>query len=91
MICYIAGSMKSFSRVLSSRFTSAALLVAVLGSLCFSVGEGLRLRPFPVSTNLADTQTSEFTNKIAQYGPLDVPAQSQKRNKRQTVDFDRPS
>ncbi len=83
--------MKSFSRALSSRFTSTALLFAVLGSLCFSVGEGLRLRPFPVSTNLTDTRAYEFTNKISQYGPLDVPAQSQKRSKRQTVDFDCPS
>ena len=95
MICYIGCSMKSFSRVLSSRFISAAVLVVVLGSLCFSVGEGLQLKPFPVSnlTDLHDSKVPAYdpTNRISQYGPLDVPAQSQKRNKRQTVDFDCPS
>ena len=81
---------------MGSRFTSTVLLAVVLGSLCFSVGEGLQLKHLPVSPNLTDADDSTLpaydpTNKISQYGLLDVPAHSQKRSKRQTVDFDCPS
>jgi len=38
---------------------SLALLSAIIGALCFSVGEGLRLTPFPVST-LTQTQAANI-------------------------------
>lgn len=89
--------MKEFARLASSPRWSAAVMVAVISSLCFSVGEGLRLTPFPVS---ATTQIEEINNlapaneggssSIAKYGPLGVPSPVQKRSKRQTTDLDFP-
>lgn len=87
--------MKKFSRTTSSRFVSAALLAVIIGALCFSVGEGLRLTPFPVSsaqmpqTGVAVSNTSVEIS-LSQYGPLDVPARTQKRSKRYTVDLAAP-
>ena len=67
-------------------------MAVIVGSLCFSVGEGLRLTPFPVSANqqVEDglSVAREATDgSLSKYGPLDVPSQSQKRSKRQTTDF----
>ena len=59
---------------------SSAVLAVIIGSLCFSVGEGLRLTPFSVSQLTENSETSH-------YGPLDVPAQPQKRSKRQALDL----
>lgn len=68
-------------------------MVLIIGSLCFSVGEGLRLTPFPTA---ASSQQESGTLSVAKdtaklnlskYGPLDVPSQLQKRTKRQTIDF----
>ena len=68
-------------------------MAVIVGSLCFSVGEGLRLTPFPASNQLQ----IEVPNGLSvakdgggltrTYGPLDVPSQVQKRSKRQTTDF----
>ena len=71
--------MKKFFRVMSCRFVSSAVLAVIIGSLCFSVGEGLRLTPFSVSQLTENSETSH-------YGPLDVP-QPQKRSKRQALDL----
>jgi hypothetical protein len=68
--------------------------IVVIASLCLSVGEGLRLTPFPVS-DLARTQTTELPREatdfegdpFSEYGPLDIPNQNQKRNKRQLIEF----
>ena len=71
------------------RFAHVTLAVIVV-SLCFSVGEGLRLTPFPVSNQLQIQEPSGlFVAKDAGnvYGPLNVPSQVQKRSKRQTTDF----
>lgn len=85
--------MKLFLRVTNSFVMTAALLAVIVTSLCFSVGEGLRLTPFPVT---ALSQTEDFSPAIdvrdtgvslSKHGPLDVPTQSQKRGKRNTVDF----
>src|ERR1041384_8767958 len=72
----------------------SVLLAVIVVSLCFSVGEGLRLTPFPVSNQL---QVEELNGlSVAKdagdltrstYGPLDVPSQVQKRSKRQSTDF----
>ena len=73
---------------------SSVLSVVVLGALCFSVGEGLRLTPFPVS-NLAQTEGPHLSVtsgiSLSHYGPLDVPAQNQKRSKRQALDLAGPA
>src|ERR1700741_1696363 len=86
--------MKRFSRVTMSHQVSAVLMVVIVGSLCFSVGEGLRLTPFPVS-NLLQVEEPDGLSvtkddgglKRSTYGPLDVPSQNPKRSKRQTTDF----
>ena len=77
--------MKQFSRV---------ILAVIIGSLCFSVGEGLRLTPFPVSNLLQIEEPNGLSvakdaggSSLSKYGPLDVPAPVQKRSKRQTTDF----
>lgn len=71
-------------------FSRIIILVSVIASLCFSVGEGLRLRPFPVSeqTGVVATDTqfnsaSSYDTSLRKYGPLDVPTRVQKRGKRQ--------
>ncbi len=83
--------MKKFSHATSPRTVSTVLLAVIVSALCFSVGEGLRLTPFPVSAQTQDAgaAVSSALNEISlsQYGPLDVPAQTQKRSKRHTIDF----
>lgn len=72
----------------------SVILIVVIASLCFSIGEGLRLTPFPISALtqveepniLLDARASHETS-LYKYGPLDVPTQTQKRSKRQAVDF----
>lgn len=86
--------MKSLSRMTNSYVMTATLLAVIIGSLCFSVGEGLRLRPFPNPTS-AQTEDSgtlkdageSIQVSLSKYGPLDVPAQTQKRNKRHTLEL----
>ena len=75
------------------RFAHLTLAVIVM-SLCFSVGEGLRLTPFPVSNQLQIEEPNGLSVAKdaggvtrATYGPLDIPSQTQKRSKRQTTDF----
>lgn len=68
---------------------SASILAVIVGSLCFSVGEGLRLTPFPISS-VTETAETNVKKSITQYGPLDVPAQPQKRSKRQVLDLAAP-
>ena len=79
---------------MGSRVLSSAMLAVIVGSLCFSVGEGLRLTPFPVSAVIELQEVSltdpAFDRKLSQYGPLDVPAPSQKRSKRQVLDVAGP-
>jgi len=83
-----------FSRMTNSVRMAAALLAVIIGSLCFSAGEGMRLTPFP-NPSLAPIHDSGELNgagtinelSVAKYGPLDVPAQTQKRGKRQAVDL----
>jgi hypothetical protein len=70
------------------------MLAVVIAALCFSVGEGLQLTPFPLSSlataksaDIQLTATASDQRTLHKYGPLDVPTQTQKRNKRQTVDI----
>jgi hypothetical protein len=70
------------------------LMALIIGSLCFSVGEGLRLTPFPVSAllqidepNVLSVAKDAAGSSLFKYGPLDVPSPIQKRSKRQTTDF----
>ena len=81
--------MQKFSRTMSSRLMSWTVLAVIVGSLCFSVGEGLRLTPFPVSPT--ETTETKFKPSLTHYGPLDVPAQPQKRSKRQALDLAAPN
>lgn len=73
------------------------LLIGVITSLCFTVGEGLSLTPFPVSA-LAEPAQPGGGLQVAElrearphkYGPLDKPTQAQKRGKRQTPEGEYP-
>lgn len=91
--CTNIPSMMSTERCTTSGFGRTALLVSVIACLCFSVGEGLRLRPFPVSAFTESKATSTRLNaatyetSLYKYGPLDVPTRVQKRGKRQVVDY----
>ena len=81
--------MKVFSCVTNSRLVTVAMLAVIIGSLCFSVGEGLRLTPFPLLAGTQDAAadlSSATRSSLSQYGPLDVPTQTQKRNKRSVVE-----
>lgn len=80
------------------RIMSSVILIAVVGSLCFSVGEGLRLAPFPIShlvkgaasdTTLTPQASGQISNY--RYGPLGVSTSTSKRNKRQSVAIDFPT
>ena len=84
--------MKVFFRVTNSSLITAALLAVIIGSLCFSVGEGLRLTPFPLLSQTQDAGatadlSSSTRSSLSKYGPLDVPTQTQKRSKRSIVDL----
>ncbi len=79
--------MKMFSRVTNSLVTTAALLAVIISSLCFSVGEGLRLTPFPnpalsqnQDSNTAVDGGDSSQASLAKYGPLDVPAQKRSKH-----------
>jgi hypothetical protein len=91
--CYSDAQMKLLAPVTNSFVMTAALLAVIIGSLCFSVGEGMRLTPFPVTalSQIEDASTAfsvkETNVSLSKYGPLDVPAQSQKRGKRNTVEL----
>ena len=89
--------MISTKRRTRSCFVRTIILVGVIACLCFSVGEGLRLRPFPVSglaeTEATNTQlyaTGSYETSPYKYGPLDVPTRVQNRGKRQVVDYGNP-
>ena len=86
--------MISAERWTASCSVRTTVLVGVIACLCFSVGEGLRLRPFPVSalaeseaTNTQLNATASYETSLYKYGPLDVPTRVQKRGKRQVVDY----
>ena len=72
---------------------ASIILIVVIASLCFSVGEGLRLTPFPISALIGLGEASSTAKPAEQvskhkYGPLDVPTQHQKRSKRQAEPLD---
>ena len=65
---------------------TAVISIGVVACLCFSVGEGLRLTPFPVSV-VSEIEAVDDNNSLQRYGPLNVPARAQSRNKRQIIDY----
>jgi len=89
--------MKGTTGMAKARRGRTILLIGVIAGLCFSVGEGLRLTPFPASA-LAEAAASDDRPKVAElreawlheHGPLDKPSQYQKRGKRQTPDCECP-
>lgn len=84
--------MKKFSHTISNRIVSTAVMAVIVGALCFSVGEGLRLTPFPQKQQDAGvTVSNTFAEVSLQYGPLDVPARAQKRSKRYAADCAAPN
>src|SRR6185436_13973521 len=82
--------MKELFPTMRSRCVSSAVIILTLAALCFSVGEGLRLTPFPVPQSVEVETAGVSRSSVHQYGPLDVPAQMQKRSKRFAIDFSCP-
>jgi hypothetical protein len=66
---------------------SRIIILLILAALCFSVGEGLRLTPFPVSQSVGVDTAGVSQSSVHKYGPLDIPAQAQKRSKRFAIDL----
>ena len=72
----------------------AIILIGVVVCLCVSVGEGLRLTPFPtpsmardaIATGNSGIRTSAESS-VPKYGPVYVPTRLHKGNKRQSVDY----
>jgi hypothetical protein len=86
--------MKRVARTTRPTQLSVVLMALIIGSLCFSVGEGLRLTPFPVSALVQTEESNGLSvakeaagSSLFKYGPLDIPSQVQKRSKRQTTEF----
>ena len=69
------------------KLRDAIFSIVVIACLCFSIGEGLRLTPFPVAVFTETEAFDDTENSLRRYGPLDVPARAQSRNKRQVVDY----
>jgi len=67
-----------------------SVIILTLAALCFSIGEGLRLTPFPVSQRVETGTAGVSRSSVHRYGPLDVPAQAQKRSKRFVIDLSCP-
>jgi hypothetical protein len=67
----------------------------VVFSLLFSVGEGLQLAPFTsLSVELSSTQfgvSPNYNVAFFEHGPIDIPTQFRKRNKRDFNDLELPS
>ena len=84
MFCYYLPPMKvnRWQRSVHNTIVS----IGIVACLCFSIGEGLRLTPFPVTANTG-AETSSDDHSVRKYGPLDVPTRVQSRNKRQFVDY----
>lgn len=71
-----------------------AVWFCLVASLLFSVGEGLRLTPFPVGSIelLAQPGISAAQNvTTVGHGPIDVPVQIRKGSKRNSTDIEIPS
>ena len=89
---YFCPSMRDLFPTMRSRFMSRIFVSLALTAWCFSVGEGLRLTPFPAPHDVQFDQESSSSIDLSsqsahyKYGPLDIPTQQQKRNKRQVVE-----
>src|SRR5258708_3407248 len=95
-ICSCGPSMTTSEYKTRPCFGRQIIMAVVIACLCFSAGEGLRLRPSPVSgleeaeaTNpqLHASASNEISTK---YGSLIVPTRPLKRCKQQVVDYGNP-
>lgn len=83
--------MKGLFHTMRSRAVSSAVILLTLGALCFSVGEGLRLTPFPQATPESGSPIDGTSqSSVFKAGPLDVPTQPQKRSKRFAIEVSCP-
>ena len=69
------------------------LTVAVIGALCFSAGERLRLTPFPAEYVLGALTTSvnltsSCESSLIKYGPVDLPQPSVSKSQRRSLNLD---
>lgn len=66
---------------------------AVIGALCFSAGEGLRLTPFPADDVLGSVDTtashrSSWESSVVNYGPVDLPQPSISKSQTRFTNLD---
>jgi hypothetical protein len=66
---------------------NTVIATVVVACLCFSIGEGLRLTPFPVTPITEGETSKDDDTSLRKYGPLDVPARGQSRSKGHAVDY----
>src|SRR5688572_3178334 len=71
----------------AKRLRNIIVSLSIIACLCFSIGEGLRLTPFPVAVFAEAEAFNDPDNSLQRYGPLDVPARAQSRNKRQVIEY----
>ncbi|HKO63189.1 MAG TPA: hypothetical protein VJV03_18650 [Pyrinomonadaceae bacterium] len=64
----------------------AMISIGVVACLCFSIGEGLRLTPFPVATVDEIEAFNQTDDSLQRYGPLHKPTRTQLPTKRSFVD-----
>ena len=69
------------------------LTLAVIGALCFSAGEGLRLTPFPADdVRAALTTSADLTpsceSSVIKYGPVDLPQPSVSKSQGRSINLD---
>jgi hypothetical protein len=84
----LSSALMPSSRCRIKAFVQQIMLVCVITSLCFSVGEGLPLRPSTVAND--KTETSVKSSSLNKYGAVNLPTRPQSRSKRQIVDFGTP-
>lgn len=98
--------MRTTDYITRSRCGRQLLMATILACLCFSPGEGLRLRPFPVgqhgevhatrqrrpAQNLVQSIPSHQPNRLANpYSPVIAQTRSVRRDKQKFVDYESAS
>jgi hypothetical protein len=87
---------KPLFHIMRSQCLSTIAVTVVIGAICFSLGEGLRLTPFsglatsPSESILLQKQAGTASSTFRS-GPLDVPVQNQRRNKPKSLDLACPT
>ena len=85
--------MKDSGKAIGGILKRLTLTLAVIGALCFSAGEGLRLTPFPAddvlgSVDTTASHTSSWQSSVINYGPVDLPQPSISKSQSRFTNLD---